>query len=115
MRIVTLTSLITLTELRTLAGQRFGDMVKAVVDLGRACMALDADLHADLEAELLAAGSRQENLWGINLYPDLPPEEWLEFHSLINVRPSQGNRSREVEDPATRHAISTLVEQLVQR
>lgn len=102
-------------ELRLLAKSRFGDMVKAVVDLGRGIMLLDADLHADQEAELLADGSSQQDLWGINLYPDLPEAEWLEFDSMINLRPSFGNRSRGVDDPATREKLASLVRRLVRR
>lgn len=102
-------------ELRQLAKGRFGDMVKAVVDLKRSVMLLDADMHADQEAELLAEGSAQQDLWGINLYPDLSDDDWLEFDSMINLRPSFGNRSRGVDDPATRHRLVTLVQQLVCR
>ncbi len=102
-------------SLRQLAATRFGDMVKAVVDVIRGIMVIDADLHSDEEAELLAAGSRQQDLWGINLYPDLPPEDWLEFDSMINLRPSSGNRSRSVDDPSTRELISAVVDKLVYR
>jgi hypothetical protein len=102
-------------ELRALARERFGDMVKGVVDLRRGVLLLDADLHADQEAELLAEGSAQADLWGINLYPDLPGADWLEFDSMINLRPSFGNRSRGVDDAATREAIAALVDLLVRR
>ncbi|MFH1144344.1 MAG: DUF5674 family protein [Candidatus Eisenbacteria bacterium] len=102
-------------ELRRLAAGRFGDMVKAVVDLARERMVLDADLHSDEEAELLVEGSRQQDLWGINLYPDLPGEEWIEFDSMINLRPSFGNRTRGVDDPATRGKIVALLDRLVLR
>ena len=95
--------------------QRFGDLVKAVVDLKRGIMLLDAELHADQEAELLADGSVQEDLWGINLYPEVEGADWLEFDSMINLRPSFGNRSRGVDDPATREAIARLVSRLVRR
>lgn len=98
-----------------MAASRFGDMVKAVVDLRRGIMLLDADLHADQEAELLADGSSQQDLWGINLYPDLPEAEWLEFDSMINLRPSFGNRSRGVDALATREALASLVRRLVRR
>jgi hypothetical protein len=104
-----------LEHVRQLARARFGDMVKAVVDLRRGIMLLDADLHADEEAELLADGSAQEDLWGINLYPDMPGADWVEFDSMINLRPSFGNRSRGVDDPATREALAKLVERLVCR
>jgi hypothetical protein len=102
-------------ELRGLAESRFGDMVKGVVDLRRGLLLLDAEMHADEEAELLAGGSEQGDLWGINLYPDLPGADWIEFDSLINLRPSSGNRSRGVDDPDTRARVVALVERLVKR
>lgn len=98
-----------------MAVERFGDMVKGVVDLRRGILLLDADMHADQEAELLDEGSVQEDLWGINLYPDVAGADWLEFDSMINLRPSFGNRSRGVDDATTREAIRSLVERLVRR
>jgi hypothetical protein len=106
---------IPLDELRALAGSRFGDMVKAVVDLRQRTMLIDADMHADQEAALLVSGSRQQDLWGINLYPDLPEAEWLEFDSMINLRPSSGNRSRGIDDPRIQEAIVVVVNSLVRR
>ncbi|HUP18606.1 MAG TPA: DUF5674 family protein [Gemmatimonadota bacterium] len=96
-------------ELRARAEEEFGDMVKAVADVARGLLAIGGELHSDQEAALLDDGSRQTDLWGINLYPDGSPEEWLEFDSVINVRPSQGNRSRDVEDPAIRDTIRRIV------
>ena len=90
-------------------------MVKGVVDLARGILLLDADMHADQEAALLAEGSRQADLWGINLYPEMAEEDWLEFDSMINLRPSFGNRSRGVDDPATKVAIGELVARTVRR
>jgi hypothetical protein len=90
-------------------------MVKGVVDLARGILVLDADMHADQEADLLADGSRQADLWGINLYPDMAEDDWLEFDSVINLRPSFGNRSRGVDDPATQAAIAGLVARVVRR
>lgn len=115
MRTATAANPVSIDELRQLATGRFGDMVKAVVDLRRGIVLLDADMHADQEAELLADGSVQQDLWGINLYPDLPDAEWLEFDSMINLRPSFGNRSRGVDDAVTREKIVTLVELVVRR
>ena len=115
MRRVTESHPISLDEIRTLAEGRFGDMIKGVVDLERGILVLDADLHADQEASLLADGSRQADLWGINLYPDVTDEDWIEFDSMINLRPSFGNRSRSVDDPVTRAAIVALVTRVVRR
>jgi len=106
---------VSIDELRALAQGRFGDMVKGVVDLERRILLLDADLHADQEAALLADGSAQRDLWGINLYPDVEGPDWLEVDSMINLRPSFGNRSRGVDDPATQQAIRVLVDELVRR
>lgn len=105
---------ITKTELKDLAKERFGDMVKAVVDLERGIMAIGGELHSDEEALLLESGSKQENLWGINFYPDETSEGWIEFDSMINIRPSQGNRSRGVEDAEIRKKIIALANKLVQ-
>jgi hypothetical protein len=115
MRRVTADEPLSMEELRGLAKGRFGDMVKAVVDLKRRVLLLDADLHADQEAALLAEGAAQRDLWGINLYPDVPGPDWLEFDSMINLRPSFGNRSRGVDDATTCEAIAALVDQLVRR
>lgn len=103
-----------MAELRALAAEQFGDMVKAVVDVRRRVMAIGGELHSDEESELLGDGSRQEDLWGVNLYPGESGEDWIEFDSMINLRPAQGNRSRSVEDPALRETIRTIVNSLVE-
>jgi hypothetical protein len=91
----------------------FGDLVKAVVDIRREVMAVDAELHSDEEAFLLGAGSSQEDLWGINLYPAQPGNDFVEFDSMINLRPSRGNRSRGIEDAAIRERILVIVGSIV--
>jgi len=110
-----ITQAITLARLRKMAEARFGDMVKAVVDVEKAIMAVDGELHADEEQLLLEHGSAQAGLWGINIYPDADIEDWIEFDSMINLRPSQGNRSRGVEDPLVRQRILDIVSRLVTR
>lgn len=106
---------ISLEELNQLAGEFFGDMVKAVVDVEQKIIAVSAELHADLEAFLLAKGSKQNNLWGINLYPKVEGDDFIEFDSMINVRPAQGNRSRGVEDEALRKKIIQIVHERIAR
>jgi len=101
--------LLTPQELKQIASALFENMVKAVVDVERELIALDAELHSDLEALLLEDGSKQKDLWGINLYPELQGDEFIEFDSMINMRPSQGNRSRGVDDPAIRKTIAEIV------
>ena len=104
---------ILLQDLSLIAQVGFGDLVKAVVDVDREIMAIDGELHSDEEALLLEQGSRQQHLWGINIYPDLEGTERIEFDSMINIRPSQGNRSRGVDDPELRLRIIRIVETLL--
>jgi hypothetical protein len=96
-----------------MAAAQFGDFVKAVVDVEHGVMAIGGELHADEEALLLEQGASQAGLWGVNLYPDRPAPELIEFDSMINVRPSQANRSRGVEDVAVQQRIREIVGRLV--
>ena len=91
-------------DLAEIAKERFGDMVKAVVDLDRGIMAIGGELHADEEAVLLEQGSKQEDLWGINLYPGAKDDSFLEYDSMINIRPSQ-EQIAGVEDAAVREKV----------
>ena len=96
-------------ELSAIAASGFGDMVKGVADVELGLLAIDGELHADLESLLLENGSQQSDLWGINLYPDIDDEDFIEIDSLINIRPTQGNRSRGVEDEGVRKKIAEVV------
>lgn len=98
-----------------MAASKFGDLVKAVVDIDRGLMAVDAELHSDLEALLLQNGSSQKGLWGINLYPEAQGDDFIEFDSMINLRPAHGNRSRGVDDEEIRKKIVVVVEKRIAR
>ncbi|MDR2907677.1 MAG: DUF5674 family protein [Bacteroidales bacterium] len=78
-------------------------------------MAVDAELHADLESTLLEKNSQQDNLWGINLYPFIEGDDFLEFDSMINIRPAQNNRSRGVESIETQNQIKSIINQIVEK
>ena len=105
---------INLKDLTEIANERFGDMIKAVVDIDLEIMVIGGDLHADEEAMLLDAGSNQENLWGINIYVEKPITERIEFDSVINIRPRQNNRSRDVVDLIIRKKIIEIVNKLIE-
>ncbi len=113
MRIVDRENPISRVELASMSAAMFGDLVKAVVDVKRGVMVVDAELHSDEEALLLERGSAQEDLWGINLYPEMQGDDFVEFDSMINLRPSQGNRSRGVEDLLVRERILAVVKSTV--
>jgi hypothetical protein len=102
---------ITVADLNAMSQRMFGNLVKAVVDIKLNRLVVDAELHADQEAFLLQNGSEQKDLWGINIYPEFSPDDpaFIEFDSMINLRPSQGNKSRGVEDPSVRQSIISIV------
>lgn len=106
---------ISLTELKKMAEEMFGNLVKAVVDVEKRIMAVGGELHSDEEALLIENGSKQQNLWGINVYPEIKDESRVEFDSLINIRPLQGNRSRGVDDPGIRKRIIEIVNNLIEK
>ncbi len=105
------------SELLEIANEKFGDIVKAVVDVEQEIMAVDGELHADEEVLLMEnEGSKRENTWGINIYPQKKSEkEWIEFDSLINLKPAFGNRSREVESEEIKEKIKQIVKKLIIR
>lgn len=111
--ILLLTEPIQNAQLRTLVERFFVDMVKFVADVERRMVAIGGELHADAEALLLDHGSRQENLWGANYYPGRGRDGCIEYTALINIRPSGGNRSMEIEDAAIRARIRDLAYRLI--
>jgi hypothetical protein len=113
--IVLITERIAPAQLAQLVERFFTDMVKVVVDVERGIVAVGGELHADAEQLLLEAESRPEDLWGANYYPGRGPAKCIEFTALINIRPSQGNRSMEVEDDALRDLIRELTYRLIGR
>lgn len=101
---------ITVAELKQMAQKMFGGLVKVDVDIARNVVVIDMDLHADGEAYLLQNGSKQTDLWGINVYPEkFGTDGFIEFDSMINLRPSQGNPSRDVLDAGTKKKIRELI------
>ena len=101
-------------ELSKIASAEFGDIIKAVVDIRQEIMAIGGELHADEEAILAEeCEAKREDVWGINLYPKKNGDDWIEFDSMINLKPQQGNRSRNVEDSAVREKIAEIIKKLV--
>jgi len=100
-------------ELARLVRDHFEDMVKYVVDVRQEAVAIGGELHADAEQLLLDSGSQQADLWGANYYPGRGPDGCIEFTALINIRPSQGNRSMEIGDPHVREAVRRITLDLI--
>lgn len=105
---------ISVKELKEKSLKMYDPMVKGVVDLAKGFLVIDAEMHVDEEQFLLENGSKQSDLWGINLYPDkFGTKDFIEFDSMINIRPRQNNKTRTVEDPKIQEEIRTLVEGVV--
>lgn len=105
---------ISVSELSSLAERMYGSLVKADVDIAQGILIVDMDMHADGEAYLLEHGSKQDNLWGINLHPDdYGTDNFIEFDSMINIRPRQQNPSRIILDDSIRAKVRLVVEKVV--
>ncbi|MBN2619669.1 hypothetical protein JXB22_01160 [candidate division WOR-3 bacterium] len=91
----------------------FHTMIKAVVDIEKRIVALDAELHADLEAFLLQQDSKQEDLWGINLYLEKTKADWIEYTAMVNIRPSMNSRDMEIQDEGIRKKICDIIYTLI--
>lgn len=113
--ILIISSKIDAAQLQRLMEAHFVDMVKYVVDIRRRVIGIGGELHADAEQLLLQDGSRQADLWGANYYPGQGPESCIEYTALINIRPSQGNRSMEVTDASVRESIREITFELIGR
>ena len=105
---------ITVTELSGMSQKMYGNLAKGVVDLNKGILVVDVDMHVDAEQFLLENGSIQDDLWGINLYPDkFGTDEFIEFDSMINIRPRQNNLSRGIDDENIRRQITQLITEKV--
>ena len=101
-------------ELADMARGQFGDFVKAAVDIEQGIMALGGELHMDEAVTLVEReGSKHERVWGVNLYCDKTGEEFIEFDSMINLKPDLGNRSRGIDSPEIREKIKKIIHKFI--
>ena len=105
---------ISLAELTEMSKKMYDPMVKAVVDTRQKLLVVDAEMHVDEEQWLLENGSQQADLWGFNIYPaEFGTDKFIEYDSMINIRPRQNNRSREIESKEIRTQIEAIVRGIV--
>lgn len=104
---------IEIAELKEMAKKMYESLVKAVVDIDKEIMAVDGGLHSDEQEFLMEDGSNPQNLWGINICPEKEGEKFIEFDSMINIKPGWNNRTRGVDDQAIREKIINIVNKLV--
>lgn len=106
---------IKIDELKKISIKMFGGLIKAVVDVQKEVMVIDGEMHADEEKFLLDTGSKQDNLWGINIYPNMKDNDFIEFDSVINLRPRLNNFSRGINDEIIRKKIISIVNKLIKK
>lgn len=106
---------ITKEELKKMSSRTFGKLVKAVVDIKKGIMMVDSGMHADEEKFLLDMGSKQDDLWGINLYPGITGDDFIEYDSMINIRPRINNFTKGVDNPEIRKKIIKIVNKLINK
>ena len=105
---------ITLDELKILAHEQYGDIIKAVVDIEQGFMGVGGELHVDIQSILIEKeNSESQDTWGINLYLDKTGNDFIEFDSMINLKPILGNKSRSVENVEIQSKIREIVDKLV--
>jgi hypothetical protein len=109
MNIQIVTDSIPLSELQTIGKEFYDSMVKGVVDIKKEIVAFGGEFHIDANAVLIQHGSRQSDVWGFNVRFDKPRESWIEYTSLINIRPGQGNKTMEIGDETLRKAVARIV------
>ena len=80
--------------------------VKCAIDVELGILAGGGDAHADCEQVLLEAGSEQRNIWGSGWNWQ---KQEVKFDSLINIRPRDGNRQHELQDPALRERVREII------
>jgi hypothetical protein len=84
--------------------------IKVVVDIERGILAGGGEKHAWCEAVLLEDGSRQRDIWGVDWTPF---NQSIDYESIINIRPSQNNRSMIIQDHAIRERVKQITEDLI--
>jgi hypothetical protein len=107
---------IEISELNEMAKKMFGGLVKAMVDVEKNIMAVDAPMHADLLDLLIEEeGCEPKNLWGVNIYPEKSGEDFIEFDSMMNLKPGMGNKTRGVDSEEIRKKIVEIIGKLIKR
>ncbi len=84
--------------------------IKLAVDVRQGVAAGGGVLHADCEAVLLEHGSVQEDIWGADWIPET---QEVRYEALINIRPSQGNRSMSILNSSAREQVGGIVRKLL--
>ena len=95
--------------LRALARAWHGDVIKGVADIRQETLALGGAWHKEAKARLIEDGSNEKDIWGFLLYPRETGLKAIEYSAHINIRPLQGNFTREITKEDIQIAIRKIV------
>ncbi len=98
MEIIILTEKMSIEEVKKFAGNWYDSMIKGTVDIVKNKVALGGDYHIESCELLTQNGSTSENVWGFNIRFEEGVDGILEFDSMVNIKPSLGNKSRSILD-----------------
>lgn len=101
---------VSLADLSNLAKRMYGKMIKGVVDIEKEKVAFGGEYHIEANMKLIDQGSEQKDLWGFNINLNEPKDSWIEYVSLINIRPAVGNRNMEVQDNNIRIRMKKIID-----
>ena len=110
MNIIVVEKEIPLADLKEVAQEFYKTMIKGVVDIEKEVVAFGGEYHIDANQKLIERDSKQKNIWGFNVYLERPRDAWIEYISLINIRPSAGNTDMEVSDPNIREKMKRIID-----
>ena len=114
MDVVIIKEPITRAELKKIAEKHFGDLVKAAVDIKHEIMAVGGDMHIDEQNALIQKiGSKNKDVWGVNIRPEETGDKFIQFDSMINLKPNYGNRSRGIDSLEIKHRVVEIINKLV--
>ena len=82
------------------------EFIKVVVDIEKGILSMDCEFHIDCAEELVKDGSEFKNLWGANIFPF---KKFIEYTSMINIRPKIGNRSMEIQDEKIKEKVRQII------
>ena len=109
MNIVIVEDKITVPELKEVSKEFYNPIIKGVVDIEREIVAFGGEWHIDANMKLIEDGSKQKNIWGFNIDLDKSKGDWLEYNSLINIRPLAGNRQLDIQDQNLKERMKSII------
>ncbi|MBI1856929.1 hypothetical protein HY003_02075 [Candidatus Saccharibacteria bacterium] len=104
---------ISVTELKEMAKKMDGNIVKADIDIVRKIVIVDMPMHFEGEQELLEQGSKQKDIWGINLVPaQYGSDGFILFDSMINIKVHHNNPSMDIKSAEIRSQIKAIIDEV---